>query len=99
MHGPSSASACRAKKQSLNKHITKRIDLDEAQHRAAHKSGPGRGVGSPTGRVDRREVECDCASLGIPVPPERAKLLTVPTFETLESPARTPKRHDVFMRE
>ena len=93
VHGPSSASACRAKKQSLNKHITKEIDLDEAQHhRAADKSGPGRGVGSPTGPEDRREVECDGAGPGIPAPPGRAKLLTVPTFET----PRTPKRHDVF---
>ncbi len=41
MHGPSSASACRAKKQSLNKYITKKIGLDEAQHWTAYKSGRG----------------------------------------------------------
>src|SRR5260370_39569399 len=64
VHGSSSASACRAKKQSLNKHITKKIDLDEAQHRTAHKSGRGGGAGSPTESVDREKGECDCAGLG-----------------------------------
>src|SRR5258708_12928928 len=48
VHGPSSASACRAKKQSLNKYITKKIGLDEAQHWTAYKSGRGGGAGSPT---------------------------------------------------
>src|ERR1700676_4311929 len=60
-HGRSSASACRAKKQSLNKHITKKIDFDEAQHRTAHKSGRGGGAGSQTGAVDGEKVKCDCA--------------------------------------
>src|SRR6202022_638186 len=96
MHGRSSASACRTKKQSLNKHITKKIDLDEAQHRTAHKSGRGGGAGSPTESGDREKVECDCAGLGFPAAPEDAKRITVLAFETSASPVRAPKRHDVF---
>src|ERR1700730_934194 len=53
VHGPSSASACGAKKHSINKHITKKIDLDEAQHRMAQQLDRGRGSGSPTGSVYR----------------------------------------------